>query len=163
MLNLISPQGDVLGAFPSYDELLDHLQLKKLFWERCSGLYGGPVHPGFSPFKPAWNFTYYKNPYLASMYPAMRHPPAVGAEKFALEHGLDYIEIFTGDADNPTQIAVTPDVDVPSLKQTWCQDYCRAHGYAIQAADEGTSPTSGISSANQGLKGNQGGGDDLPA
>ena len=42
---------------------------------------------------------------------------------------FDILEIVDG--KNPVLIPVTPDVDVEALQKQWCQNYCKAHGYAL--------------------------------
>jgi hypothetical protein len=43
----------------------------------------------------------------------------------------DILEIINGNIKKPLFIPVTPDVDVGSLQQKWCQNYCKVHGYRV--------------------------------
>ena len=44
---------------------------------------------------------------------------------------FDILEIVNGDPKKPVFIPITPDVDIKSLQQQWCQNYCKAQGYAL--------------------------------
>lgn len=44
---------------------------------------------------------------------------------------FDILEVINGNVKKPVFIRVTPDIDVGSLQQQWCQNYCKAHGYAL--------------------------------
>ena len=55
----------------------------------------------------------------------------------AYDEQLSLLEICTGNYANPQYIAITPNIDIGSLKKKWCQDYCAFHGLVIREISEG--------------------------
>lgn len=84
--------------------------------------------------KKEWNFVVHPSERLTSVYQS-----AVKAfnimitpkEREAYENGLNLLEMHKGDRDTPTQIVLTPDINVREMKKSWCRDYCLEHGYTI--------------------------------
>jgi len=143
MLVLFDLPKNVIHAFNTYGTLYNHLESL----ERNRG-------------KGKWVFALHSHHRMVSYYKYVRdrNVCAQSAETFekGLEEALkqavagklvptraknqgknedgenfDILEIINGNVKKSVFIRVTPDVDVGSLQQKWCQNYCKAHGYRL--------------------------------
>ena len=48
-----------------------------------------------------------------------------------IDSGSDVLEISYGLSSKPLMVPVTPELDIESLIEVWCQKYCDAHGYKL--------------------------------
>lgn len=85
-----------------------------------------------------WNFIIHSNERLSGTYWS-----AVKAfeifltpkEQQAYENGLNLLELYKGDPENPYQVILTPDVNLKEIKKSWCRDYCIENGYTVSEVD----------------------------
>ena len=103
-------------AFNNYRRLYKHLE--KL--ERCKG-------------KGKWIFARHSHERVLSFYRYVcdQEIAVSPSEKLAPAEAGDVLEMINGDVKKPIFIPVTPDVDVITLQQQWCQNYCKEHNYAL--------------------------------
>ena len=107
-------------AFNLLCEMDGEIEEGKLF-ESCLQFEGGK-----------WSFVTYPPDRVAALY---RFAPAIDPSfQKAYEEQLGLLEICAGDYRNPQYTAITPDVDVNGLKKQWLQNYCAAHGLAIEVS-----------------------------
>jgi hypothetical protein len=143
MLILFDLPKNVIHAFNTYGTLYNHLENL----ERKRG-------------KGKWVFALHSHQRMMSYYRYIRDRKAYLQSAATFEEGLeealkqavagklipkraknqeksedgensDILEIINGNVKKPVFIRVTPDVDVGSLQQKWCQNYCKAHGYRL--------------------------------
>jgi len=85
-----------------------------------------------------WNFIIHSNERLSGTYWSAVKALEIfltPKEQEAYENGLNLLEIWKGDPDNPYQIILTPDVNVKEIKKSWCRDYCIENGYTVCEVD----------------------------
>ena len=111
--------------FQNYHELCEHInrmeKFKSLTSEKTEWKFGRRSLEALS--------------FFASRCPKSFEELCTPEEKEALGKGLGLIEILEGDANCPTQILSTRDLDLISLKKRWCFGYCREHGYTVLECD----------------------------
>jgi hypothetical protein len=81
-----------------------------------------------------WNFIIHSNERLARTYLSAVKAFEIfltSKEQEAYENGLNLLEIYKGDANNPYQIILTSDVNLKEIKKSWCRDYCIENGYTL--------------------------------
>ena len=123
MIEVFNPKSEKVMSFESYDELLEYIkdiERDKQFENRLK------------LSEDSWSFTIHSNQRLSSVY--WRAIKATNIllteqEQNAYEQGCNLLEICKGDVKDMDQIILTPDIDIESLKVSWCQDYCSKHGY----------------------------------
>ncbi len=103
-------------AFNNYRKLYNHLENL----ERNKG-------------KGKWIFARHSHQRVLDFYNYIRDqeisvPPA---EQLALAEAGDVLEIINGNVKEPVFIPVTPGIDVMTLQQQWCQNYCKEHNYTL--------------------------------
>jgi hypothetical protein len=119
MIEIFNEGKGNIETFESYEDLLKHIKAieKKRFEETG---------------KEEWNLTIYSNERLARLYHYAIESFRIfmtEKEQEAYENELNLLEMYKGDEDNPTQIILTPDIDIDKIKESWCRDYCLSHGY----------------------------------
>jgi hypothetical protein len=85
-----------------------------------------------------WSFVIHSNERLSGTYWSAVKALEIfltPKEQEAYETGLNLLEIWKGDPDNPYQIILTPDVNVKEIKKSWCRDYCIENGYTVCEVD----------------------------
>ena len=112
-------------SFESYDALLRHI--KEIEKQK-------QLETRMENDREFWNFIIHSNQRLSSVYwRAIKATSILLTEKEqdAYENGLNLLEMCKGDQDNPTQIILTPDINLKEITKNWCRDYCLNHGYII--------------------------------
>ena len=112
-------------SFESYDALLKHI--KEI--EKQKQLETRKEND-----REFWSFIIHSNQRLSSVYwRAIKATDILLTEKEqdAYEKGLNLLEMCKGDQNNPTQIILTPDINLNEITKSWCRDYCLSHGYII--------------------------------
>jgi hypothetical protein len=112
-------------SFESYDALLKHIKAIEKQKQ---------LETRIKNDREFWSFIIHSNQRLSSVY--WRAIKATGIlltekEQDAYENGLNLLEMCNGDQDNPTQIILTPDINLKEITKSWCRDYCLNHGYII--------------------------------
>lgn len=134
MLNLLNEQHRCIGSFRTYNEVISYIHNSQIYnLVHVNDLYE-PLIEAIHLKNISWRFIQYKHSELNIIYSCMYKPLLKGIEKEAFNNGLDLIEIYYGSLIYPIQFAVTPDLDIESLKWEWCQAYCEAHGQKLVVA-----------------------------
>ena len=134
MLNLLNEHYKCIGSFQTYNELVNYIHNSQIYnLVHVKDLIDPLIEINHLK-NISWRFVNYKHSELNIIYSCMFSPPLKGIEKQAFDQELDLIEIFHGSLINPIQFAVTPDLDIESLKREWCQAYCEAHGPKLVVA-----------------------------
>jgi hypothetical protein len=111
--------------FETYDQVFDFI----------SGM-DGEVEEGslfYLPLKIGNNWSFVTYPPERVKQLCRFDPLAEPSLRKAYDEQLGLLELCSsGDYENPRYIALTPDVDVQGLKKQWLQNYCAAHGLAIE-------------------------------
>ena len=122
MIDIFNEDTGNMEAFKSYDDLLEHIKAleNQKFVETGEKQY--------------WIFNVHSPESLAGPY--WKAAKAISIlltkeEQDAYENGLNLIEMFKGDNENPTQIILTPDIDIKEIQKKWCREYCSKHGYVF--------------------------------
>lgn len=122
MIQVFSSDQKAIGQFKDYDQLVKHLNtLENDKLSQCSSRAPSET----------WSFAIYSHKRLSYIYYKTLERSFNQAGKEAFEQELDLIEIYKGTFQNPLQIPASKDVDVQSLKEDWCHDYCEAHNYLL--------------------------------
>ena len=102
-------------AFNNYRKLYNHLENL----ERNKG-------------KSKWIFARHSHQRVLSFFNYVRDQEisVQPAEEDSGEN-FDILEMVNGNVKEPIFIPVTPDIDVVTLQQQWCQNYCKEHNYAL--------------------------------
>ena len=120
MIHLLNETHQNIGDFQNYNDLADYIH--KIELSRTRLLIA--IDPDLNIFpdweQERWGFTIYTHEFSKTIYSAMREPPLTGIELEAFQQGLDLIEIYYGDANNPVQIPITEDTNIESLRKDWC-------------------------------------------
>ncbi len=102
-------------AFNNYRKLYNHLENL----ERNKG-------------KGKWIFARHSHQRVLSFYQYIRDqeiPVQIPEEDS--DENFDVLEMINGNVKEPIFIPVTSDIDVITLQQQWCQNYCKEHNYAL--------------------------------
>jgi len=143
MLILFNLPKKVINAFNSYDTLYNHLESLERNREKGKWVFA----------RHSWQHVMFCYRYVRdqkvcaqsaetfeeSVEEALKEAvaeklvPTMAKNQGKSENGenCDILEIINGNVKKPTFIRVTPDVDVNTLKQRWCQNYCKAHGFPL--------------------------------
>ena len=122
MIQIFGPDKTVVGLFKDYDGLFKHItDLENSKLTESSSCFPGEI----------WSFVLFTNKRLSYIFYKTLERSFSKVGKEAFEQELDLIEISKGDFQNPLQIPVTPDVNVPELKKNWCQEYCENHDLVL--------------------------------
>lgn len=130
MIHFLNVSHQNMGEFRNYNDLADYIH--KIESSRTKLLIAGlDLNPSNDWEQEHWGFAVYTHEFSKTIYSAMRAPPLTGIELEAFQQGLDLVEIYYGDANNPVQIPITEDIDIESLRKDWCLAYCKAHNYTV--------------------------------
>ena len=111
--------------FENYNKLFDFIG------EMDSEVQNGKTFESHVEFEgSSWSFVTYPPERVKQLY--QFDPLAEPSLRQAYDEQLGLLELCSGDYENPRYIALTPDVDVQGLKKQWLQNYCAAHGLAIE-------------------------------
>ncbi len=125
MIEIFNENKGTLG-FQSYNSLFKHIREI----EKQKLLETGQMD---------WNFIIHSNERLSGTYWSAVKALEIFLtlkEQEAYENGLNLLEIWKGDPDNPYQIILTPDVNVKEIKKSWCRDYCIENGYKVSETED---------------------------
>jgi hypothetical protein len=119
MIEIFNESNEKLWSFKSYNSLFKHIKET----ENQKLLETGQED---------WKFIVHPHERLSVLY--WRTVKAIEIlltprEQEAYEIGLNVLEICKGDCNNPSQIILTPDINVKEIKKNWCRDYCIDNGY----------------------------------
>lgn len=133
MLILFDLPKDTIHAFKTYYSLYNHLE----HMEKTKG-------------KGKWVFARHSHQHVLACYRYIRNQKLSAQPARIFEQGLeralkqatakatgkgdekfDILEMVNGNVKKPVFIPVTPDIDIITLQQRWCQNYCKKHGYAL--------------------------------
>jgi hypothetical protein len=112
-------------SFGSYDALLKHIKAIEKQKQ---------LETRMKNDREFWSFIIHSNQRLSSVYwRAIKATSILLTEKEqdAYENGLNLLEMCNEDQDNPTQIILTPDINLKEITKSCCRDYCLNHGYII--------------------------------
>ena len=88
-----------------------------------------PGHPQFGQSE--WGFIHFTSRRVNALYEHTPRHLRTPCLKRAYELEVGLAEIYIGNLHKPTEIVLTPDVDLQALQKQWCLDYCQAHGYQV--------------------------------
>ena len=117
MIMLLDDTYQMLTMVPTEEDLFGYLRKD---WKTLE-----------EPEKEDWQFVRYSHKLLAKFLEEMEEDPSLSTAWQACEQEQDMLFICTGDADNPSLRLVTPDLDIPALRQEWSRAYCKAHNMHI--------------------------------
>jgi len=122
MLKVFGLSKEKIGIFDDYDNFLNFitaLENQKLL----------EVSPSFG--RGYWAFAEYSQEKLQKICAWIKPGYLTTVQTKALEQKLGLVEICRGDPGALQEIPVTPELDVEELKNTFCLDYCREHGWRL--------------------------------
>ena len=125
---LLNAQGEKVKSFQNDQALfryLTHIENEKMLED-------------YQYFKqPQWSFGIYSPRDVYELYHQGRKGLVSPTLQQAYEQQGGMLEICTGDYQNPTEILITPGLDIERYQKEWCQAYCEAHEYHLMENDEG--------------------------
>ena len=119
MIEIFNEINEKVGSFQSYNGLFKYIRER----EKETLIRTGQTD---------WRFTIHGHERLSCLYwRAIKALDTLFTEKEmeAFNNELNLLEMCMGDYDNPTQIILTPDINVKEIRKNWCRDYCLEHGY----------------------------------
>ena len=143
MLVLFDLPKNVIHAFNTYGTLYNHLENLERYRRKGKWVFALHSHQRMMSY---YRYVRDRKAYLQSaetfeegLEEALKQAvagklvPAKAKNQEKSEDGenCDILEIINGNVKKPVFIRVTPDVDVGSLQQKWCQNYCKTHGYKL--------------------------------
>jgi hypothetical protein len=87
-------------------------------------------HPEFGSF--SWSFKVFNRRNIFELYHNIKDEYLTLPIRQAYEQQFDLLEMCKGDPNKPLQIPVSPNVDLKYLREIWCFEYCKAHGYEVK-------------------------------
>jgi hypothetical protein len=88
------------------------------------------------PLLPNWTFTIHPYQRALNFHKYMAETLETGIGGKSNRQGLSILEQCQGNVGKVSMLPVTPDLKIDDLKQEWCQNYLRAHGFFCLKADE---------------------------
>lgn len=86
-----------------------------------------------------WRFDSFTPKHVYNLYHHLRKSSITPTLQQAYEQELGLVEIWSGDARNPTQLLITPDLDIEAYQRQWLRTYWQVHGHRIlEMWDTGT-------------------------
>ena len=134
MIYLFDENHKKIGSFDTYSDFVDYINRKEI--KKAKKRLLSFIDDEYDCVDDdRWGVYCYKHSHLEMTYDCMKNPPLTEVEWHASCQGVDLIEIYTGDDDNPVQIARTGDVDLEEIMRRFCLAYSKAHNFLIVETD----------------------------
>ncbi len=122
MRMLLNAQGEKVKSFQNDQALfryITYIENEKMLEDHQ---YFKQTQWSFGIYSPRDGYELYHRLEKGLISPTLR-------QAYAQQGGM--LEICTGDYQNPTEILITPGLDIGLYQKDWCQAYCQAHGYHL--------------------------------